>query len=81
MTVEHWPHWALEARWRVGRKVGRIIYVQFNDEPDDVDQLIGMMDTRELAEEAVAGHNARLATGGVVDHETAPRLSEGGCHG
>jgi len=46
--------------WRVGRKVGRTIYVQLRDEPSDDDPLIGVMDTRALAGEAVVSHNAVL---------------------
>lgn len=60
MTVDQFPHWALELRWRVGRKVGRTIYAQYNDEPSDSDVLIGVMDTRELAEAAVAAYNAQF---------------------
>jgi hypothetical protein len=48
--------------WRVGRKVGRTIYVQVGEEPSDADILIGMMDTRELAAAAVEAHNERLRT-------------------
>ncbi len=51
----------LKVEWRVGRKVGRTIYAQPNDEPRDSDPLIGVMDTPELAQAAVDGHNARLA--------------------
>jgi hypothetical protein len=50
----------LQNRWRVGRKVGRTIYAQIGPEPSDDDVLIGVMDTRALAEEAVAAHNATL---------------------
>lgn len=47
--------------WRVGRHVGRTIYAMGGTEPSrDTDVLIGVMDTPELAAEAVAGHNARL---------------------
>ena len=45
-------------RWRTGRKVGRTIYVQVGDDPSDGDHLIGVMDTPELAQEAVDGVNA-----------------------
>ncbi|MGH2689035.1 MAG: hypothetical protein ACRDKW_09550 [Actinomycetota bacterium] len=44
-------------RWRVGRKVGRTIYVQLGPEASDDDPLIGVMDTRALAVAAVQGHN------------------------
>jgi hypothetical protein len=36
--------------WRTGRKVGRTIYAQTSDEPSDHDTLIGVMDTRKLAQ-------------------------------
>jgi hypothetical protein len=44
-------------RWRTGRKVGRTIYLQAGLEPADADQLIGLMDTPELAARAVASVN------------------------
>lgn len=47
--------------WRVGRKVGRTIYADYGDE---VQVLIGMMDTPELAEVAVRAHNAELTRTG-----------------
>ena len=40
--------------WRIGRKVGRTIYI---DHPKDGGTLIGVMDTAELAAEAVRCHN------------------------
>lgn len=46
--------------WRTGRKVGRTIYAQLNDIPSDTDPLIGVMDTRVLASEAVREHNKRF---------------------
>jgi hypothetical protein len=46
--------------WRVGRKVGRTIYAVVGDRASDHDLLIGVMDTRELAEAAVRAHNADL---------------------
>lgn len=50
-------HPADSARWRVGRKVGRTIYAMVSDDPSDNDVLIGVMDTPELAREAVHAHN------------------------
>lgn len=47
--------------WRVGRKVGRTIYAAYTDEPSDADVLIGLMDSRELAERAVYAHNTLLS--------------------
>ncbi len=46
--------------WRIGRKVGRTIYAVVEDGSRDDDALIGVLDTRELAAEAVEAHNARL---------------------
>jgi hypothetical protein len=46
--------------WRTGRKVGRTIYAQLGREPSDTDPLIGVFDTRELADAAVEAHNLRL---------------------
>jgi hypothetical protein len=43
--------------WRVGRRVGRTVYEQQAWEPQDGDQLIGVMDTRELAEKVVQAVN------------------------
>ena len=47
--------------WRAGRKVGRTIYVQIGDNPSDTDPLIGVMDTIELAAEAVRSHNLSIS--------------------
>jgi chromosome segregation ATPase len=44
--------------WRTGRKVGRTIYAQQEWEPQDRDQLIGVMDTPELAQRVVDAVNA-----------------------
>jgi len=55
--------------WRVGRKVGRTIYAQITDVPRDDDPLIGVLDTRELAERVVADHNKSLAEE-THDHQT-----------
>jgi hypothetical protein len=49
--------------WRVGRKVGRTIYQQVGPEPSDDDVLIGVMDTPDLAWQAVAAHNFRIGIG------------------
>lgn len=43
--------------WRTGRKVGRTIYLQWGDEPSDNDELIGVMDSPELAERVVMAVN------------------------
>lgn len=50
----------VRAVWRTGRTVGRTIYAQRGGIPSDTDPLIGVMDTRELAEEAVDSHNRML---------------------
>lgn len=44
-------------RLRTGRKVGRTLYLQRGDQPGDGDQLVGMMDTPELASAVVAAVN------------------------
>lgn len=49
---------AREGLYRVGRKVGRTIYRVVGREPSDADELIGMLDTRELAAFAVGRMNA-----------------------
>jgi hypothetical protein len=51
---------ALTIPWRVGRTVGRTIYAQPGDQPHNHDPLIGLMDTPQLAENAVHAHNALL---------------------
>lgn len=55
---------------RVGRKVGRTIYVQTGPEPADTDTLIGVMDTREWAAALVEAYNAQA--------DPAPVLAAGG---
>ena len=57
---ETYPHWATEARWRVGRKVGRTVYAMVGDEPSDSDVLIGVMDSGDLASDAVHWHNVAV---------------------
>ena len=47
--------------WRTGRRVGRTIYAQFGDVPGENDPLIGVMDTPELAAEAVDSHNSYIS--------------------
>lgn len=46
--------------WRTGRKVGRNLYAQVDDEPGVRDVDIGRMDTTELAVAVVEAHNASL---------------------
>lgn len=46
--------------WRTGRKVSRTIYAVIGDQPDDHDPLIGVMDTKTLAEAAVRAHNQEI---------------------
>jgi len=45
--------------WWVGA-VGRTIYAQLGDRPDEDDPLIGVMDTKALAQAAVQAHNDAL---------------------
>jgi hypothetical protein len=48
-------------RLRTGRRVGRTIYVQLGDTPSDNDQLVGVMDTPELAALVVTSTNNQQA--------------------
>lgn len=52
--------WLGNLRWRTGRSVGRTIYAVVGDGPSDEDILIGMVDSPELAQAAVYGHNLHL---------------------
>lgn len=45
--------------WRVGRKLGRTIYAMGDQDDEGDGVLIGVMDTAELAREAVEAHNQR----------------------
>jgi hypothetical protein len=65
LGMGEWPNVppADERPWRVGRKVGRTIYAMRDPAglvATEGDDLIGMMDTRELAMRVVAAHNHRL---------------------
>ena len=58
----------LSLPWRVGRHEGRTIYAQGGAEASrEDDELIGVMDTPELAAEACAAHNHMLRTRQQVD--------------
>lgn len=46
--------------WRVGRSLGRTIYRMVGTEPSKDDQILGMMDTREVAAHIVDLHNKTL---------------------
>jgi hypothetical protein len=59
LSVEGETGATLPLIWRVGRKVGRTIYRQTGSEPSDDDELIGVMDTPELAALVVAAVNDR----------------------
>jgi hypothetical protein len=56
----------LSLPWRTGRRVLRTVYAQGGPEASREDVLIGVMDTPELAAEACAGHNERLAVNPAV---------------
>lgn len=47
-------------RWRTGTSLGRTIYAQIGPAPSKADVLLGMMDTRALAELVVSEHNRGL---------------------
>lgn len=49
---------AEHSRWRVGHKLGRTVYAMAGDVASDDDELLGMMDTPELAALVVNSHNA-----------------------
>lgn len=60
-----------QCEWRVGRKVGRTVYAVIGAEPDDRDVLIGCLDSRLLAADAVYAHNLLRA----ARHGSAKRLT------
>lgn len=61
---------ATEKLWRVGRKVGRTVYV-VDDRDESLDShLIGVMDTPALAAEAVRAHNERLGRENLIHRST-----------
>jgi hypothetical protein len=64
----------LACRWRVGRSIGRTIYAITGPLEGDADHPIGMLDTRELAAEAVRAHNASIDS----DSRAGRRLLTGG---
>lgn len=49
-----------DSRWRVGTSVGRTIYAMQGTKPSKADVLLGVMDSRSLAEQVVADHNRGL---------------------
>lgn len=51
-----------DALYRVGRKVGRTVYRQVGPEASDADELIGLMDTPDLARVAVAAMSRDAGT-------------------
>lgn len=51
---------------RTGRKVGRTLYLQIEEEPSDDDILVGMVDTRQLAELIVDSVNKAGEFRGLV---------------
>ena len=52
----------LSGPWRVGRTVGRTVYRQTGNDPAKGDELIGLMDTPELARQVVGAVNARCVS-------------------
>lgn len=51
----------LRRPWRVGRSLGRTLYIALGDEASKDDIVFGMVDTKTLAEHIVALHNEWLA--------------------
>ena len=46
-------------RWRVGRSLGRTLYLMVGEEPSKDDMFVGVMDTIGLAGQVVAAINGR----------------------
>lgn len=59
--------------WRTGRKLGRTIYAQLDQDPSDYDMFIGIMDSPELAQHVVDAHNVAVQAFGAP----APRIHDG----
>jgi hypothetical protein len=51
----------IDLPWRQGRHQGRHLYAQAGPRPSDDDQLVGTLDSAELAGEACESHNEALA--------------------
>jgi hypothetical protein len=67
----------LAGRLRVGRKVGRTLYIQIGEEPSDDDELCGIMDTPELAAIVVAAVNGELRQRvKVIEEDDDPGIDE-----
>lgn len=50
----------MSIKLRIGRRVGRTIYIQRGEEPSDEDSLVGLVDTRDLAQLIVEAVNGRF---------------------
>ena len=44
-------------KWRVGRSLGRTLYIQSDHDASKLDQFVGIMDSRALADEVVSAIN------------------------
>jgi hypothetical protein len=62
-------------RLRTGRKVGRTLYLQISDVPSDDDILVGIVETRSLAELIVEDVNESGGVG-VFVADTLINLSQ-----
>lgn len=49
-----------KSRWRVGMSLGRTVYAMQGPQASKSDVFLGVMDTREMAEQVVADHNRGL---------------------
>jgi hypothetical protein len=65
-------------RWRVGRKVGRTLYIHQGD--DEVGEIIGLVDTRELAQRICAAMNARAQACPSCGHDVVLHQHDGCQH-
>ena len=54
-------------KFRTGRKVGRTLYVQIGDQPDDMDLLIGIVDSGDQADIIVSAVNRVAALEAQLD--------------
>jgi hypothetical protein len=63
----------VSSRWRIGRSLGRSVYAEVDSNPDQ-HVFVGMMETRLIAEQVVADHNAVLQRLHPAAPEWAPTV-------
>jgi len=67
--------------WRTGRSLGRTVYAQAGTEAAKGDELLGLMETRELADYVVELHNRDLAAVLRTNSQTTAHFEGGPWHG